>query len=328
MHIYQSPFYVYKLVCVKTNQFYFGSRYAHSKQARLPKDDLFHYYYSSSRAIHDLINLFGKESFSYEVIFESFDRDETFWFEQQCIQNYFHDPNIINEYFVDKNKNGRVFGMNQENLDRMTEAVNNLVAVGKHNFIGGEVQRTAQLRLLAQGKHTSQDPKWLENHRQKQRSIETRERKRNSLTKYWSQDTEEVKNRKEYLKSAEHIARLRANNTAYYAKHPDLRSIKSMHTPEANRKRKQTHKYKNRVHGTKPWFICENTGQVFCNLKHVSEVMDISPSAVGLILRGRYKEMKGYRFRYLTLEEVDSYLNSEEYHNLVQLYRSPSSDQN
>lgn len=320
MTIYQSPFYVYKLICLRTDEFYFGSRFAHAKKARLPKDDLFHYYYSSSRAVHDLITLYGKKYFHYEIIFESFDRDETFWFEQQCIQNHFNDPNIINEYYVDKTKNGRVFGQTEENLDKMIKAVKDLVSAGKHNFIGGHVQREAQLRLLAEGKHTSQDPKWLENHRQKQRSVETRERKSKSQKSYWSQDTEEIRRRKEYAASICKTNRLKCK--------PELLKVSQMHTPEANVKRKQTHKYKNRVKGTKPWFICENTGQVFCNLTHVSEVINISPSAVGMMLRGRYKEMKGYRFRYLTQEEVNNYLNSEEYHNLVQLYKLPSSDQN
>lgn len=324
MPIYQSPFYVYKLVCLNTNQFYFGSRYAHSKKARLPKDDLFRHYYSSSRKVHDLIKSFGKESFLYEVLFESFDRDATFWYEQDCIKNHFGDPLLVNEYFVKRTSNGRVFGMNQENLDKMTKAVNDLVAAGKHNFLGGELQRAAQLRLLEQGKHTSQDPVWLANHREHQRSVEGRKRKSDSLSTYWSQDSEEVKKRKEHLKSPEHVAMLRSSCEAFFAQNPDKRTTNQMFTPEANAKRKKTHKYRARVTGGKPWFICENTGQVFCNHKHVSEVMDISSTAVGLVLRGKYSDMKGYKFRYLTPEEVTEYLKSEAYHSLVQLYKPPS----
>jgi hypothetical protein len=326
MTTYQIPGYVYKITYLTTGEYYYGSRTANIKKKRLPVNDFMKHYFSSSKRLNQLIQTYGVESFQGEIIFESSNRDETFWYEQDCIKTSLGDPKLLNCYYVEKSSNQKVFGWTTENLQLMINKIKQYVASGSHNFLGGELQRQAQLRRLAAGTHTSQDPVWLENHRAKQRSTETRERKSQSLKQFNASETG-ILRRKEYMNSETYKANHKAGMNAYYANNPDARfnnGVKAMNTPQANKAKNATNKFNNRTKGAKPWFICENTGEIYCNLKHASEGLPISASGIGLVLKGRFKEMKGLRFRYLTESEVDTWLKSPKYQSLVQLYKPPS----
>lgn len=321
MSIYSIPFYVYKITCLVNNQYYFGSRCHHVKKNKKPENDLWIKYFTSSNVVKNLIEIHGKESFKPEIIYNTFSREDVFWVEQDFIKSYFGNPNLLNAYYVDQQSRRKVFGWTAENLAIMTAKIKAHVANGTHNFLGGNIQRQTQLRRLAEGTHTSQDPVWLENHRKIQASDETKLRKSISLKAY-NQTQKAKQNRAQYSKKAAQTRRITLKK--YYQDNPEKRfnaGIQAMLTPENLQKKKHAIMAKNRTKGTKPWFMCVNTRDIFCNLRQASELLPISSSAIGLILSGRYEQMKGLKFRYLNSDEVEQWLNSEQYQNLVQWYK-------
>lgn len=93
------PFYVYKIICEPTGQYYFGSRYGHSTKGIQPNEDLWKLYFTSSSVIKELITIHGKESFE-PTILKLFDRrDQAYWYEQQLIENHINDPLCLNLYY-------------------------------------------------------------------------------------------------------------------------------------------------------------------------------------------------------------------------------------
>jgi len=329
MDIYNVPFYVYKITCLATSQYYFGSRSAHARFNRNPKDDLLIKYFSSSRSIKDLIKKYDLSSFVGEILFESYSRDEIFWQEQDYIKQNYGDHLMLNSYYVDKESAKRVFGWTEENLEKMKKKIHAQVAAGKHNFCGGDMQRAAQLRLLNEGKHTSQDQQWLEKIRAKARSAETRQKKRDAMRAYYN-DPEKYEEYKKRITSPIYKENHSQGMRRYYQENPEKRmnnGIKSTMTKDCIEKRSIRNKFNNRTNPNGKWFICENTGDIFCNRHHAEEVLNISSSSVGLVLNGRWPELKGLRFRYLTTEEVAEWLKSPQYQTLVQLYKPLSADQ-
>jgi len=93
------PFYVYKIICKPTGQYYFGSRYGHSTKSIQPADDLWKLYFTSSSVVKELITIYGKEAFN-PLIIKLFDqRDQAYWYEQQLIENHIEDPLCVNLYY-------------------------------------------------------------------------------------------------------------------------------------------------------------------------------------------------------------------------------------
>lgn len=105
----QIPFYTYKITLVPTSQFYFGSRYIHVKYNRSPEDDLWKYYFSSSKVVKLLIEKFGKGSFLYEIIDQSIEKDFIFRKEQDLIKNNFQNTLLLNKRYYDYENNKKVF---------------------------------------------------------------------------------------------------------------------------------------------------------------------------------------------------------------------------
>ena len=103
------PFYVYKITLISTGQFYYGSRTANVRFKRLPKDDLWKYYFTSSNSIKRLIRDIGKDSFSAEVIYESNNAIDVYWFEQSNIKEHIHNPQCLNKKFQDKISGNTIF---------------------------------------------------------------------------------------------------------------------------------------------------------------------------------------------------------------------------
>jgi hypothetical protein len=324
MSIYSIPFYVYKITCLVTNQYYFGSRCHHVKKNKKPENDLWIKYFTSSNVVKNLIEIHGKGSFKPEIIYNTFSRDDAFWVEQDFIKSHYGDPNLLNAYYIDQKSSNKVWGWTDDNIAIRTAKIKEHVANGTHNFLGGHIQRRAQLRRLAEGTHTSQDPVWLEKIRKIQASEETRRRKSISLKAY--NQTQVAKDHRD--KHKEKAAQRRsATVKKYYQDNPDKKynnGIKAANTAEANAQKSASHLFKNRTQGTKPWFMCENTGEIFCNLRAASKALNVSPSGIGLVLNGYFSKMKGLTFRYLNEEEVTDYLNSPQYQSLVQLYKPPS----
>ena len=83
------PGYVYRLTCIPTGQFYIGSRVGNITDKKMPKDDFWIHYHTSSEYVSELVNLHGKTSFEYEIIYEDCDRDKVFWHEQEQIKLHY-----------------------------------------------------------------------------------------------------------------------------------------------------------------------------------------------------------------------------------------------
>lgn len=99
------PYYVYKVIHSYTGQYYYGSRYSHVKDGRLPVDDLWAKYFTSSRVIKHLIEQDGKHAFSYEIINESTNAEMVYNLEQDLIRTHIDDPLCLNMHSVGPDTN-------------------------------------------------------------------------------------------------------------------------------------------------------------------------------------------------------------------------------
>ena len=103
------PFYVYMITINSTGQFYIGSRTANARHHRLPADDLWICYYTSSRTIKRLISELGKDAFTVSVIHTNFDADDTYWFEQDTIKEHINNPLCLNKKYQDRASGNTIF---------------------------------------------------------------------------------------------------------------------------------------------------------------------------------------------------------------------------
>lgn len=154
----QIPGYVYRLTCIPTGQFYIGSRVGNITDKKMPKDDFWIHYHTSSEYVTELRNLYGKASFEYEIIYEDCDRDKVFWHEQEQIKLHYNDPLILNKQFnwyKDKHKGTTMQRSNTGKGRRwkvtspcgVTLIVSNLERFCKYNNLDPET-----MRGLARGK--------------------------------------------------------------------------------------------------------------------------------------------------------------------------------
>ena len=152
------PGYVYRLTCIPTGQFYIGSRVGNIPDKKMPKDDFWIHYHTSSEYVSELVNLHGKTSFEYEIIYEDCDRDKVFWHEQEQIKLHYNDPLILNKQFnwyKDKHKGTTMQRSNTGKGRRwkvtspcgMSLIVSNLERFCKYNNLDPET-----MRGLARGK--------------------------------------------------------------------------------------------------------------------------------------------------------------------------------
>lgn len=105
------PAYVYFVTHIPSGKFYYGARYKHVANKRLPEDDLWKYYFTSSKKIKHLRKLDGNESFEYQIIFTSSDFDECFRYEQEIIKENINNPLCLNARYFDIEKSEKVFGV-------------------------------------------------------------------------------------------------------------------------------------------------------------------------------------------------------------------------
>lgn len=85
-----------------TDQFYYGSRYHNVRKNRTPEEDLWIYYFTTSKYVKDDIDIFGKESFDASIIFTDQDYDMCYWYEQMLIKEHINNPLCMNKHYVDK----------------------------------------------------------------------------------------------------------------------------------------------------------------------------------------------------------------------------------
>jgi hypothetical protein len=100
---YQS--YVYKVTNKITNQFYFGSRTKNVTLERHPEEDLWKYYFTSSKRVKDLIDKYGSDSFETSIIFKHDSYDYSFLEEQRLIVENLENPLLLNKAWIDPTKN-------------------------------------------------------------------------------------------------------------------------------------------------------------------------------------------------------------------------------
>jgi hypothetical protein len=113
-----TPAYVYRLICKPTGQFYYGLRYANIKKYRMPEDDLWIYYFSSSDPVDELVEIYGKDSFDYKVIFQSTDIEQAYLFEQTIIKAYWGNPQLLNLQYKDPITGGKMWAGTKESNEK------------------------------------------------------------------------------------------------------------------------------------------------------------------------------------------------------------------
>jgi len=96
------PYYVYKITLSHTGQYYYGSRYSHVHSNRLPHNDLWITYFTSSKVIKSLLKAYSKDNFQAEIIYSSFDHEETYWVEQDHIAANFKDSLCLNRTYIER----------------------------------------------------------------------------------------------------------------------------------------------------------------------------------------------------------------------------------
>ena len=92
--------YVYKVTNKITGQFYFGSRTNNVAKGRTPEEDLWKYYFTSSKIVKDLIEEYGIDSFDIEILLKDEQYETCFWEEQKLIFESKDNPKRLNKAYV------------------------------------------------------------------------------------------------------------------------------------------------------------------------------------------------------------------------------------
>jgi len=103
------PAYVYKIICLWSGEYYFGWRAKHIRLQRLPEEDLWIRYYSSSTTIQNLLKDHPKENFRAEIVATHIDPNAAYWIEQDMIKDHIHDPLCLNKHYIDRSANQTKF---------------------------------------------------------------------------------------------------------------------------------------------------------------------------------------------------------------------------
>ena len=92
-----------------TGQFYYGSRGRKSFVNRLPEDDLWIKYFTSSNFVKNLISEHGKDSFEFSIMLIDESYDNCYWYEQRLIKDNMHHSLCLNRYYIDSETNKKKF---------------------------------------------------------------------------------------------------------------------------------------------------------------------------------------------------------------------------
>lgn len=103
------PAYVYLITHIPTGKFYYGSRYKHIVHNRLPIDDLWKEYFTSSKEIAALRLNTGDLSFKCDIIFTDINAAICFEYEQQLIKENIINHLCINKRYFDSVNGTKVF---------------------------------------------------------------------------------------------------------------------------------------------------------------------------------------------------------------------------
>lgn len=174
--------YVYLIKNKITNQFYYGSRAGNVRLKKLPIDDLWVIYFTSSKKVKSLIEQYGKESFEIEIIFYDMDYDICYWKEQELIKDSKSNPLCINGTYIDPDTKIRKFSI-----------------FGRDKEL--EIERGKAISISKKGKSNG--------HEGFVHSEKTKQKMRESQRELGYKHTEESKSKmKEYKRTAEHATKL------------------------------------------------------------------------------------------------------------------------
>lgn len=101
--------YVYYIRNKITNQYYIGLRTAHVKKNVSPEEDLWNYYFTSSKYVKQLIEEYGKGSFDTVILYRFSDHDVCYWYEQTLIKEHIDNPLCINKHYADPDSGMKTF---------------------------------------------------------------------------------------------------------------------------------------------------------------------------------------------------------------------------
>lgn len=94
-----------------TGEFYYGSRFHHIKQNRTPEDDLWKFYFTTSRYIKNDIAQYGRDNFHYEIVMRDPDYNLCYWHEQELIKENISNPMCLNKHYTDKESGHHKFSV-------------------------------------------------------------------------------------------------------------------------------------------------------------------------------------------------------------------------
>ena len=94
-----SMFYVYKVICKPTNQYYIGSRTAKCMQQSTPMEDLFIRYFTSSQDVKKLIDTYGTDAFEKLILIEDCNSDVILYKENEIIKEHINDELCLNKFY-------------------------------------------------------------------------------------------------------------------------------------------------------------------------------------------------------------------------------------
>lgn len=93
--------YVYFVTNKITNEFYIGSRYKNIQLKKSPEEDIWVHYFTSSKDIKKLIDMYGKDSFDVKIITRYGEYDPCYWYEQYLIKENIKNPLCLNGAYID-----------------------------------------------------------------------------------------------------------------------------------------------------------------------------------------------------------------------------------
>jgi len=80
--------YTYLITNKITNEYYYGSRFRNIALKRMPDEDFWIYYFTSSKYVANLINTHGKDSFDIQIIMADRDYNKCYLYEQELINEH------------------------------------------------------------------------------------------------------------------------------------------------------------------------------------------------------------------------------------------------
>lgn len=113
MYLHFIPAYVYKITLISTGEFYFGYRSKNIKEQRLPENDLWIHYFTSSNIIKNLIKVHGKDAFITEILKKT-DPDTAYNCEQRYIKQNWNNPLLLNKKYQDTDNGRQAFRATSE----------------------------------------------------------------------------------------------------------------------------------------------------------------------------------------------------------------------